>query len=183
MEKIIQTNSMVIDEVNTNSGYVPGRRNFLKTTGLISAGVAASMMLSSPVLRAFEKKDEKGNKILAYEGKWIPSTCQGCTTWCAIEFFVQNGRVVKVRGNQQSKSNEGYCCPKGHLQIMELYDPDRVKVPMKRTNPKKGVNENPGFVPITWDEAMDTIATKMMELRNANEPEKFMLLRGRYSTG
>jgi anaerobic selenocysteine-containing dehydrogenase len=184
MEKIIETNSMVIDEVNinNNSGYLPGRRDFIKTTGLISAGIAASMMFSSPVLRAFERKDEKGNKTLAYEGKWVPSTCQGCTTWCAIEFFVQNGRVVKVRGNQQSKSNEGYCCPKGHLQILELYDPDRVKVPMKRTNPNKGPNENPGFVPITWDEALDTLATKMMELRNANEPHKFLFLRGRYSS-
>lgn len=183
MDEIIQKNKPEIREISMRSGYLPGRRDFLKTTGLISAGIAANMMLTSPVLRAFEKKSEKNDKFLAYEGKWVPSTCQGCTTWCAIEFFVQDGRVVKVRGNQQSKSNEGYCCPKGHLQILELYDPDRVKVPMKRTNPNKGINENPGFVPITWDEAMDTIATKMMELRTANEPHKFMLLRGRYSTG
>lgn len=171
-EKTSKMNEVII-------AHNSSRRNFLKGAALVTAGLA----LSSPMLRAFEPKGNKVDKFLAYEGKWIPSTCQGCTTWCAIEFFVQNGRVVKVRGNQQSKSNEGYVCPKGHLQIMELYDPDRVKVPMKRTNPKKGPNEDPGFVPITWDEALDTIADKMVALRAANEPEKFMLLRGRYSTG
>jgi anaerobic selenocysteine-containing dehydrogenase len=52
---------------------------------------------------------------------------------------------------------------------------------MKRTNPKKGRNEDPGFVPISWDEALNTIADKIMELRNNNETHKYMLMRGRYS--
>jgi anaerobic selenocysteine-containing dehydrogenase len=52
---------------------------------------------------------------------------------------------------------------------------------MKRTNPNKGRNEDPRFVPITWDEALNTIADKIMELRNNNETHKYMLMRGRYS--
>jgi anaerobic selenocysteine-containing dehydrogenase len=60
------------------------------------------------------------------------------------------------------------------------YDPDRIKVPMKRTNPEKGKGIDPKFVPITWDEALNTIADKMIELRNNNETHKFMLMRGRY---
>src|SRR4029450_4946710 len=36
-------------------------------------------------------------------------------------------------------------------------------------------------VPITWDEALDIVATKMVDLRNANEPEKLVYMRGRYS--
>ncbi|MDP6735953.1 MAG: molybdopterin-dependent oxidoreductase, partial [Nitrospinaceae bacterium] len=62
-----------------------------------------------------------------------------------------------------------------------LYDPDRVKVPMKRTNPRKGKGIDPRFVPISWDEALGTVADEMMELRNAGEPEGFMVLRGRYT--
>jgi anaerobic selenocysteine-containing dehydrogenase len=88
---------------------------------------------------------------------------------------------VKVRGNRYSKQNEGYLCPKGHLGLQEVYDPDRVKVPMKRTNPRKGKGVDPKFVPISWDEALDTIADRMMELRRRGEPEKFMLMRGRYT--
>ncbi|MEK6739124.1 MAG: molybdopterin-dependent oxidoreductase, partial [Planctomycetota bacterium] len=52
---------------------------------------------------------------------------------------------------------------------------------MKRTNPVKGRGIDPKFVPITWDEALNTIADKILELRKNNEPEKYLLLRGRYS--
>ena len=114
-------------------------------------------------------------------GEWFPTTCQGCTTWCAVEVFIQGGRAVKVRGNQNSMTNPGTVCPKGHMMPKLIYDPDRIKVPMKRTNPKKGRNEDPKFVPISWDEALDTIADKIMELRKNNETHKYMLMRGRYS--
>ena len=129
------------------------RRDFLKT-GLVAGAV---VVLDSPILNALAKEEEK-NPIGEIPGKWIPTTCQGCTTWCAIEIFTQSGRAVKVRGNQFSKSNGGYVCPRGHLILQQLYDPDRIKVPMKRTNPQKGRGIDPKFVPITWDEAMDTIA-------------------------
>ena len=159
--------------------FMPGRRTFIKTTAFVAGGLA----LSAPALRAFAPYDEKKkNKMQAYEGQWVPSTCQGCTTWCAIEIFVQGGRAVKVRGNQNSLSNNGFVCPKGHLLIKQEYDPDRIKVPMKRTNPLKGRNVDPQFIPITWEEALKTIADKMLELRNNNEPHKFVLFRGRYSS-
>ena len=111
----------------------------------------------------------------------MPTTCQGCTTWCPVEVFVQDGRAVKVKGNRYSKQNDGIVCPRSHLALQQLYDPDRVKVPMKRTNPKKGRGVDPKFVPISWDEALNTIADKMMALRKAGEPEKFAVLRGRYT--
>lgn len=154
------------------------RRDFLKAS--VAAGAAVA--LTGPSLNAFAagKADEKA--IGGTEpGEWIASTCQGCTAWCPVEFFVQKGRVVKVQGNQLSKANNGFVCPRGHMMIQQAYDPDRIKVPMKRTNPEKGRGIDPRFVPITWDEAMDTIADKMMELRKANEPEKLMYMRGRYS--
>lgn len=114
-------------------------------------------------------------------GEWVASTCQGCTQWCAIQIFVQEGRAVRVRGNPLSKTNHGYCCPRGHLIPQQQYDPDRVKVPLKRTNPIKGRGVDPKFVPITWDEALDTLADKMVELRKAGEAHKFVYIRGRYS--
>jgi anaerobic selenocysteine-containing dehydrogenase len=32
---------------------------------------------------------------------------------------------------------------------------------MKRTNPRKGRAEDPGFVPVSWDEALETIASRL----------------------
>ncbi|ADU65134.1 molybdopterin dinucleotide-binding region [Desulfurispirillum indicum S5] len=152
------------------------RREFLK------AGAAAgAVAMTSPTLNAFAQTRSGAGNMSEAAGEWIPNTCQGCTTWCPIEIFVQNGRAVKVRGNQLSKANDGYCCVRGHLILQQIYDPDRIKTPMKRTNPKKGRTEDPKFVPISWDEAMDTIADKIMELRKNNETHKFLLMRGRYS--
>ena len=151
------------------------RREFLKASIISGMAVAASGPLLNSLAFA---QNTPGADI----GNWIPSTCQGCTAWCPVEFFVQSGRATKVRGNQFSKANSGYCCPRGHLMLQQLYDPDRVKVPMKRTNPQKGRGIDPKFVPITWDEALDTVADKMLELRKNHEPDKLMYMRGRYGS-
>jgi len=152
------------------------RRSFLKVTA--AAGAIATVGL--PKLNAFAAHHNK--QAGATAGEWIPSTCQGCTAWCPVEFFVQNNRITKVRGNQLSKANNGYCCPRGHLMIQQTYDPDRIKVPMKRTNPQKGKGIDPKFVPISWDEALELVADKMIELRKTGHPEKLVYMRGRYSS-
>jgi len=151
------------------------RRDFLKAS--LAAGVLISF--DGPLFNSLAFAGADG---ATKPGTWLPSTCQGCTAWCPVEFFVQNGRIAKVRGNQFSKANNGYCCPRGHLMVQQVYDPDRIKVPMKRTNPAKGRGVDPKFVPISWDEALDTVADKMIELRKAGEPEKLMYMRGRYSS-
>jgi anaerobic selenocysteine-containing dehydrogenase len=153
------------------------RRDFLKVTA--AAGAVAAIGL--PKLNAFASH----HLPMAGEvpkSEWIASTCQGCTAWCPVELLVQEGRIVKVRGNQHSKANGGFVCPRGHMIVPQTYDPDRVKVPMKRTNPEKGRGIDPKFVPISWDEALNTVADKMIELRTAGTPEQMMLLRGRYSS-
>ncbi|MHB1397310.1 MAG: molybdopterin-dependent oxidoreductase [Trichloromonadaceae bacterium] len=155
------------------------RRKFLQASAVAGGTALAVGTGARPVSAALKeiKEGPAGEK----PGKWVASTCQGCTAWCPIQIFVQNGRAVKVRGNELSKANNGYCCVRGHLILQQIYDPDRIKVPMKRTNPQKGRGIDPKFVPISWDEAMDIIADKIMELRNNNETHKFMVTRGRYT--
>ncbi len=149
------------------------RREFLK--GMAATGFACA--LNGTLLHSLAYAEKVTGSST---GEWKPTSCQGCTSWCPAEAFVQDGRVSKVRGNQNSKGAK-YVCPRGHLSVQELYDPDRVKVPMKRTNAKKGRNEDPRFVPITWDEAMDTLADKVLSLRNNNEAHKIIIFRGRYT--
>ena len=114
-------------------------------------------------------------------GEWKPTGCAGCTSFCAKKAYISNGRAIKVLANPLSKVHRGYGCPREHLALQELYDPDRIKVPMRRTNPNKGKDEDPGFVPITWEEAVGTIADKIMELRENNEAHKLLMMRGRYT--
>lgn len=153
------------------------RRSFLK--GVTMTGAALSLgAVSAPALRAFAQNDTGAYEL---KGEWKPTTCQGCTSWCAKQIYVLDGRAIKVRGNPNSKVNGIASCPRAHLSLQEVYDPDRLKTPMKRTNPKKGRNEDPKFVPISWDEALNTVADKIMELRKNKEPQKYCLVRGRYS--
>ena len=157
------------------------RRAFIQATCATAAMLVAgcATQASAPVTSAMNVR--KARAAGPAKGDWVASTCQGCTQWCAIQIFVEEGRAVRVRGNPLSRTNHGYVCPRGHLIPQQVYDPDRIKVPMKRTNPAKGRGVDPKFVPITWDEALDTIAGKMMELRRSNEAHKLVYMRGRYS--
>ena len=98
---------------------------------------------------------------VAQEDQWIPTTCGLCYSVCALKVHRVNGTVVKIEGNPESATNRGRLCPRGVSGIMTLYNPDRVNVPLKRTNPEKGIDVDPGWVEITWEEALDTIAARL----------------------
>jgi anaerobic selenocysteine-containing dehydrogenase len=157
------------------------RRAFIQASaasaGLLAFGCATQPEVPATSAMALRKARDAGPA----RGEWVSTACQGCTQWCAIQIFVQEGRAVRVRGNPLSKTNHGYVCPRGHLIPQQTYDPDRVKVPMKRTNPVKGRGIDPGWTPITWDEALDLVAERMMELRRNRETHKLVYIRGRYS--
>ncbi|HIJ61989.1 MAG TPA: molybdopterin-dependent oxidoreductase [Rhodospirillaceae bacterium] len=60
---------------------------------------------------------------------------------------------------------DGKVCVKPYGLIQKQYNPNRILTPMKRTNPKKGRNEDPGWVRISWEEALDTVAAKLAACR------------------
>jgi anaerobic selenocysteine-containing dehydrogenase len=172
-------------EKNKNQSFMDGflgnfimtRRSFMKKA-TAATGTAVAIGGLKPSLKALAAS---GEVAAGGMGEWIASTCQGCTSWCSKQVYVIDGRAIKVRGNPNSKVNVGEGCPRSHLGLQQVYDPDRIKTPMKRTNPKKGRNEDPKFVPISWDEALNTIADQIMALRKSSETHKYMLMRGRYS--
>ena len=151
------------------------RRTFL----MVSAATAASSMLPNytPVMASLGE----GRPQAGETGVWKSTVCQGCTSWCPMQAYVIDNRVVKVRGNPHCKATLGKICPRPHLALQQMYDPDRVKTPLKRTNPVKGRGVDPKFVAITWDEAAEIIADKILALHANQEAHKFALLRGRYT--
>ena len=151
------------------------RRSFL--FGSTTLGVSAAFKLN-PIARAMVEADvvhEPGS------GEWVATTCAGCTSFCAKQIYMQDGRALDIRGNEFSKVHGKAGCVRQYLSLTELYDPDRVKVPLKRTNPKKGRSEDPGFTPISWDEAVGLLADRILSLRNNGEIHQYVTLRGRYS--
>ncbi len=97
-------------------------------------------------------------------GRWVRSTCKMCLHSCTNLIHVTDDGVInKVEGDPTNPSNRGKLCPKGNSAIMRHYDPNRFKTPLKRTNPERGVNVDPKWVPISWEEALSTTAAKLKE--------------------
>ncbi len=117
-------------------------------------------------------KQHKEGEI--WEDKWIPSACTICYGGCSILVHKVNGTVVKIEGNPKSPVGSGRLCAKGISGIMFLYDPHRVNTPLRRTNPVKGIGVDPGWKPISWDEAMDEIVTRLEKVR-AEDPRQLVL--------
>ncbi len=58
--------------------------------------------------------------------------CRLCAGGCGLVARVVDGRVVKLDGNLFHPINQGKLCPKGQAGLQALYDPDRIKGPMRR---------------------------------------------------
>jgi molybdopterin-containing oxidoreductase family molybdopterin binding subunit len=86
-----------------------------------------------------------------------------CFNNCSIKARVVNGVVMEIAGNEDSPIGRGHLCGKGASGIMQLYDPNRVTKPMKRTNPNKGMDQDPQWQEISWDEAYSLIDEKIKE--------------------
>ena len=107
---------------------------------------------------------------------WVPSACALCYSSCSILAHRVDGVAVKIEGNPESAVGKGKLCGKGVSGLMSHYDPNRLTLPLRRTNPKKGLNEDPGWKVISWDEALDEIATVLKRVR-AEDPRKLLMQR------
>ena len=108
------------------------------------------------------------------EDVWIPTVCSNCFSFCPIKAHRVNGVVVKIEGNPDDPLTQGRICPRGLSGINILYDPNRLDYPVKRTNPEKGIGVDPKWERITWDEALTTIAERLMQVRSDN-PKKLVV--------
>ena len=151
------------------------RRTFLKLSASAAAVVAASDLLSTNQATSLVASAKGAG--LAGTDAWYPGLCKMCMQGdCQTRVHVVDGVVVKVEGDPRAVQNIGTLCPRGNSAIMQMYDPWRVKAPMKRTNPVKGLNVDPAFVEISWDEAMQTIGARLKQ--NQDDTRKVVAVSG-----
>lgn len=84
-------------------------------------------------------------------------TCNVCEAMCGLAMTVEEGRITGVRADKDDVFSRGHICPKGPAMREVLEDPDRVRVPLRRTGSS--------WKEISWDEALDETATRLRELR------------------
>jgi anaerobic selenocysteine-containing dehydrogenase len=82
--------------------------------------------------------------------------------------YVKGGVFVEVKPDNKHPLACGLC-PKGVAGPELVYNKQRLRYPIRRTNPKG--DSNPGWKRITWDEALDTIAIKLNEIKATFGPE------------
>jgi thiosulfate reductase/polysulfide reductase chain A len=176
------------------------RRRFLVTATAIGGAAAGATLVGSAVrvmLPDVALGPASADRIRRYgreAGEWVASCCNACGGQCGIMVHVVEGKAVKIEPNPWNPNNyanissdffDGYTpeagvrdgatiCAKGNAGLAGLYDPDRVQRPRKRTNPRKGLDEDPGWVEISWSQALDEIAGRLRPLRDGGHPEELL---------
>ena len=98
----------------------------------------------------------------------VPTFCYNCVSGPDfMKVKVENGVATEIEPNFDAEHvhpARGRVCVKAYGLVQKTYNPNRVLRPMKRTNPNKGRDQDPGFVPISWDEALDLLAAKIRDI-------------------
>ena len=100
----------------------------------------------------------------------IPTVCGFCQTACGMIAYVSEGVLRRVKADPNHPGSRGDMCPKGAAARQVVYSPDRLKYPLRRTNS--------GFQRISWEEAMDIIATRLLEIRSKYGAETLVRCHG-----
>lgn len=148
------------------------RRSFLKW-GAVTATGAPVLAVNDARAEAAETLKKGGQDFNYLSGTELdskPTACALCASRCAAIAYTDGGYIVKVEGQPESKRTLGRLCAKGQAGRTQVYDPDRILKPMRRTG-KRGDGK---WRQVSWDEALDELTGRLKTLKDNGEPEKFM---------
>ena len=132
------------------------RRGFLKAAAATAAAVGAAAAMDSNFVKVDPAlaDEAQGEEILVH------TACRACIQNCGVIAHVRDGRVVDLEGDPADPMSNGRICAKGYAGIQALYNPNRLKYPMKRAG-ERGENK---WERISWEEAINTIADAIWEM-------------------
>jgi anaerobic selenocysteine-containing dehydrogenase len=138
----------------------------------------------SGTLPAIAAAAEKSKESLAAAGpakgvvRHIKSTCVHCVNFCGIDVTTVDGTIAAIYPDKARAPYHNWgICPKGVSGVFNTYNPYRLKKPLKRTNPGKGMNEDPKWVEISWEEAFETMTARLAKIKQEN-PSKLIWQHG-----
>ncbi|HKQ58765.1 MAG TPA: molybdopterin-dependent oxidoreductase [Candidatus Eisenbacteria bacterium] len=126
------------------------RRDFLRLVGVGVAGAAAGCAPPADKLIPYLVAP---NDIMPGVAYWYASTCTECPAGCGVLVKAREGRAIKVEGNPKHPVNLGGLCARGQAGLQGLYDPDRIRTPLRK--------EGGAWKAITWDEALQLASSKV----------------------
>ncbi|MFA0085786.1 dimethyl sulfoxide reductase subunit A [Vibrio sp. 10N.286.49.C2] len=155
------------------------RRGFLKTSSVMGGLAAATSAISLP----FKSSKANASDVIPTEEKVVWSACTvNCGSRCPLRMHVSDGEIKWVDAdntgtdNYANKDVQVRACLRGRSMRRRVYNPDRLKYPMKRVG-KRGEGK---FKRISWDEAYSEIANSITSIKEEYGNEAFYL---NYGTG
>ncbi|ELY4596732.1 molybdopterin-dependent oxidoreductase [Cronobacter sakazakii] len=149
---------------NTDNPVGISRRTLVKSTALGGLALAAGGISLPFGVR--QVAAAVGQAISAPDERVVWSACTvNCGSRCPLRMHVVNGEIRYVEtdntgGDDYDGLHQVRACLRGRSMRRRVYNPDRLKYPMKRVG-KRGEGK---FVRISWDEALDTIAQGMKRI-------------------
>ncbi len=145
------------------------RRGFLKAAGVTGA---LTLIGSGPGRAVMRTLTEAGRRNVTKAGEVRYIKCGICGAGCVLVAHLNEAeKIVKIEGDPRDWVSHGRPCIKGRTSFRMLYDPDRLKKPLKRTNQRRGLVYDdsgavvsvmdPGWIEVSWDQALDEIAEKI----------------------
>lgn len=138
-------------------------------------GAAGAGLASGGLLHAFDQFFQPAGPLSA-GGQTLITACGLCDSACGMRALVEDDVLRHIEGLPADLHGAGGLCAKGASAAAWHYDPDRLKYPMMRTNPRKGLDEDPGWVRISWQEALDAIALRFQSYVQQYGPDSLLFV-------
>lgn len=160
------------------------RRSFLQWSSGFAGAVAASGLPWNGALGLFTQAGDTSMRTPGLPDGWVATTCQMCGGSTGLRVQVVDGRVRKIEPNpfnpigvanvstdfDARKGLGGRMCPKGNSATRALYDPDRLKTPMKRVGPRGSGK----WQAISWEAALQEVSENLLKIREQYGPEALL---------
>ena len=98
----------------------------------------------------------------------VSTTCPYCGAGCQIDLHIKNEMIFRVNGRFDNQVNHGNLCVKGRFGYDYVHAPDRLRQPLQRAS------RNDDLAAAPWDEALDTVATRLRQIRDSYGPDRAM---------
>ncbi|HUH99333.1 MAG TPA: molybdopterin-dependent oxidoreductase [Anaerolineales bacterium] len=153
------------------------RRNFLKLAG-VSAATTAVLTGCGPAARFVQREPYTKMPEYTYNGlsTYYATTCRECSAGCGLVVRTMQGRAIKVEGNPNNPVNLGKTCARGQATLEGLYNPQRVRGPIKHARGQglygpdnQNIESN-----MSWDEATQVVADALSK----HQPSEIAFLLG-----
>ena len=154
------------------------RRDLLQYIGAGGIGAVGGVLYSESIERDVELLIPQVVPPEDYSpgiATWYNTVCNQCSAGCGISVRIREGKAKKIEGNPVHPVSQGRLCARGQSGLNVLYNPDRIREPLTNAGQRGTGN----FYPISWDEVLTTIGSRIGRLKIENNASRVRLLTGR----